>query len=376
MDCLVPTHKDIANITSLEIEELLGKKPEQKSTYCISKDISPTQVATLAYKLQSGLTILPLLAKGSSVDRIALHDENLFTKLLRPEMTFAVRSIKEKNETLSSMHLQEEIGKTIFSWIQEKGITPKVSLKNPTITFVVFATGKEYFIGVDVIGFKLCNRPYKLFQHTASLNGCVAYAIARYAGVSKKSVVVDPFCGTGTIPIEIALFQQEKSCFHFENKFTGCNLNVFAAAFEKTAAKLKQSKEKKTEIYGFDTQLKMMKGAQQNAKIAGVKDGVSFSKVNIDWVDAKFSAGEVDVIITQPPLISERAQNEKEVLKLYEELCQQAKYLLRQKTGILAVFVKQPEKIKAIINKQGMLFKKDVDIRIGDSSFTLVLSTT
>ncbi|MCF7798654.1 RNA methyltransferase [Candidatus Woesearchaeota archaeon] len=372
MDCLIPTLKGLETICAADIFELIKKKAIIGKQFCLVKNITSQDIAKLAYVLQSGISILPLLTKGKHIDKLTLMDKELFKNSLQEGMKFAVRSIKTKNEKLSSEELHEEIGACVSKWLKENNISPQVSLTKPDITFLVVANDEEYFVGIDVIGFRLCKRPYKLFQHPASLNGCIAYGIAKCAGLTKESVVLDPFCGTGTIPIEVALYQQEMSPFHFENKFAGLSISFFKKEFEKQANLEKNKKVQKRKIFGFDSQLKMMNGAKQNAKIAGIKDGVSFSKVSIDWVDAKFQEGEVNIIITQPPIISERTHNEKDVRKLFDELCYQSKYLLNKK-GTLGVFVNRPEVFKEAAIKHKLTFKSEQAFQLGDATFVLLI---
>ncbi len=372
MECLIPVNKGTEDVCVKEVLELIKKKAEKGNEYCFIKNVSTKQIAQLTYGLQSGKTVLPLIARAKKIEELQLTNNELFAACMSTETTFAVRTLKSKEVLLGSAELEEIVGEKIGGWLIKKGIPPKVSLSNPDITFLVVAIKGEYFVGIDVVGFSLCKRPYKLFQHATSLNACIAYSIARLSGVTKNNIVVDPFCGTGVIPIEVALFQQDISSFHFENKFAGGSIPFFSNEFAKVTKKKKEKKAKKSLVFGFDAQLRMMHGAKQNAKIAGIKESLSFSKVAVDWVDAKFEKGDVDVIITQPPLISARTKNEKMVLKLYDELCHQAKYLLNKK-GTLGVFVNHPEKIKDIAKKHKLSFKKEFALPLGDSTFTLVL---
>lgn len=372
MDCLIPLLKGTQNVCKQDLKEITGKEPTIGKEFCLIKKTTTQEVAKLAYQLQSGISVLPLIAKGKKAESVKLSDKNLLKACMQEGMTYAVQSIKDKDEKLSSEEIHIAIGEQIGSWLREIEINPQVSLNNPDIVFTVVATGEEFFVGIEVIGFKLCKRPYKLFQHPASLNPCIAYVIAKETGLTKNNVVVDPCCGTGTIVIEASLYQQTMSPFHFENKFAGLKIPFFKDAFKEVEQKEKTKKAKKSKVFGFDAQVKMMIGARKNAKIAGIKESVSFSKVTLDWLDAKFKEGEVDSIITQPPIISQRIRNEKEVLKLYDELCHQAKYILKKK-GSMGVFINKPEKFKEIATKHNWSFKKELAIPIGDSVFTLLV---
>jgi 23S rRNA G2445 N2-methylase RlmL len=270
--------------------------------------------------------------------------------LTKEASTFVVETIKLAEADLPSPDISASFGAVIKDYVESKNKELNVKLKNPDLSCLVFIGDNFCGVGIDVISFDLSKRPYKLFHHPSSLNGVFAYSISRYAGVKKDSIVLDPFCGNGVIPIEIALFQQGMSSFLFERKFSGLKYSFTKESFEKVEKKLKELKPASKQITAFDEQLKIMLGAKKNAKIAGVLEALECSKVSVDWLDTKFEKEEVDIIITNPPKESKRLGNLTKIVKIYDELYYQARHILKKK-GIIALLVHKPEPVVEIAKK-------------------------
>ena len=70
------------------------------------------------------------------------------------------------------------------------------------ISFRIHLSGDEAIIGVRLSDSPLHRRPYKLDSRTGTLHPPLAYAMALLSSLGDQQVVLDPFCGVGTIPIE------------------------------------------------------------------------------------------------------------------------------------------------------------------------------
>lgn len=346
MDAFIICNIDLSKTCALEIKELIGKESEVFPGTCIVSGVSSKDLAVLAYQCQSAYRVGILL----SIDKTMKDLETKFSKninknswdsMINGVNTFAVETIKLAQANIPSPDISASFGAVIKDYAETQKINLNVKLKNPDLSCLVFIGEDFCGIGVDIIGFDLSKRPYKLFHHPSSLNGVFAYTIARYVGVKKDSVVLDPFCGNGVIPIEIALYQQGTSSFLFERKFSGLKYLFTKDSFEKVEQSLKKIKPTSKQVTAFDEQLKIMMGAKKNAKIAGILDAIEFSKVSVDWLDTKFEKEEIDIIITNPPKESKRLGNFSKIVKIYDELFYQARHILKIK-GIIALLVLKP----------------------------------
>lgn len=332
MDCfIISAH---TQVTALEVKELISKKVESHKQVCVVRNISVKDLSILSYHCQSALRVCVLIGEAKKVADLKFSHQDLFT-----DKSFGVEHIKAQESETASPSFAGEIGGLL-----QDATGSKVNLSRPDIK-VISCNDENIFVGIDVVGFDMSKRPYKLMAYPGSLNGVFAYVLLRLAGVDKKTkTIVDPFCGSATIPIEAALFQKQISPFQFSKKLLGHNF--FGDEFTSLPAL-----EKDIHVSGFDHQVKVMLAAQKNAKIAGVHDSITISKVAIDWIDAKFDEHTVDIIVTNPPKVNKRTHNEKQIGKLYDELFYQAKYILKKKATI-SLLLNREEMIQKVAKNQ------------------------
>lgn len=378
MDILVHHYLAAKDVVKEDVIELVGKKKVQSfDKFSIVKDISIQELSTLSFLLQSAIQIGVLLSNAKyssdiessfpaltkSIDKKSLE---LFSKDAK---SFAIRSIKDCDLAIPSPDISCLVGDWFSTLISDD---IDVQLKNPDLPILALVTDDQIIISVDVIGFLLSKRPYKISLHSGAINGVLAHTISRLTGVKKDSFVVDPFCGGGTIPIEVASYQEGITAFPFENKFSAFRIPILQSAFEKTSAHiLSKVPSKSNRVFGFDNMLKIMMGAQKNAKLSGVFDSLAFSKVDIEWLDSKFDEGAVDIIISNPPQISKRNNNEKQIKKIYDDLFYQGKYLLNKK-GVLAVLLIHSSDAIEIALKHGFKEIESIPIHSGGQVYSLV----
>lgn len=348
MDALIIT--PFPQITALEVRELIGKETQEFQGVCTVRDVSTKQLGILSYHIQSASRICLLLAQSKSIQDLSFSELNLFKN-----KSFGVEHIKIKEDQTTSTSFAKTIGGMLQGSTQSK-----VDLSHPDIK-VISCNDEFFFVGVDLIGFDMSKRPYKLMAYPGSINGLFAYSLVRLAGVQVDSVVADPFCGSATIPIETALFQKSISPFQFGKKLYG--VEILGSEFEKL-----KPKDVNISVQGFDNQVKVMLTAQKNAKIAGVHDSITISKVAIDWIDAKFAEHEVDFIVTNPPKINKRTKNEKQIIKVYDELFYQAKYILK-KQGTIALLLNRKKVIETIASKYGFLLQSIHELHSGKQEY-------
>ncbi|MCA9477730.1 MAG: methyltransferase [Nanoarchaeota archaeon] len=352
MDCFIISAN--TDVTKQEVKELIKKDATCLTKSCIVRDVSVTDLAVLSYHCQSALRVCLLIAEGKDIDHLSFTDLSLLK-----EKTFGAEHIKVLEDSLPSMDFAMEIGGQI------QDLTGcAVNLSNPEIK-IISCNDTKVLVGIDLIGFDMGKRPYKLMAYPGSISGAFAYCLLRLAGMTKKTSVVDPFCGSATIPIEAALFTNQISPFKFGKPLLGTSL--FPKEFEPFPIK-----ENDVSICGFDHQVKVMLTAQKNAKIAGVQDRLLISKVAIDWLDAKFEEHSTDLLVTNPPKENKRTNNKKQIEKIYDELFYQAKYVLKRK-GTVGVLLHHEDMIQELAQKHGFTHKKTIDLFSGKQSYIFCL---
>ncbi len=345
MKAFAITHPGTEDIAAVEVQELTDSAAELREAAVLFEIKKPEELCSFCYYAQSiikaGLLFTefnasPGLEETFSKIKPALEDSHLLEWLKRGR-SFKSECRREGEHNFSSVDLSSRIA----AFISKTTGLPS-DFKNPDIILFAYVRKDRGYFGVDFSGIDLSKRDYKVFAHPASLKGTIAYSLLRISGYKKNETILDPFAKSGVIPIEAAMFSSGTSV----NKY-----RLDLLAFSKLVGFIPKEKAAKAgaKIIGADSQIRNLKAAEKNAKIAGVKKLIAFSRIDIEWLDTKFKKGEIDKIVTCPPSVSKRA-DPKEMEKLYNEFFYQSEYIL-SKTGKMALLTKSPDQIKAAAQK-------------------------
>ena len=145
--------------------------------------------------------------------------------------TFAVRSFRKGEHRITSVDIAKTVGKAVFDRLSRFG-TPKVNLDHPAVIFRAELVGDVFFLGIDTTGdSSLHKRPWRVYDHPAHLKASIANALIELAKPDGGSFI-DPFCGSGTIPIELALRGYEGRIIgleKFRKHLNGAMMNALSA---------------------------------------------------------------------------------------------------------------------------------------------------
>ena len=186
---------------------------------------------------------------------------------------------------------------------------------------------------IDTSGAGLHKRGYRPVGSTAPLRETLAAAIVKLSRYRGKESVFDPFCGSGTIPIEAALAAI--------NRAPGLNRDFAAEQWEwldksiwSDAKAEAQSREYKGEynIWGGDIDPKCIEISKENAQRAGVDGHICFETADA----TTFYRQETDAIIMTNPPYGERVMQQNEAEELYNHFGAAAKKLKDWKMYILS----------------------------------------
>jgi putative N6-adenine-specific DNA methylase len=390
MDGFFLTNGSFSEVAKLDVRELIDKElvfDSDCDAFGIIKDSSLEDFALLSYRAQSAFKVGVFLGGfslpkefseesiiGSFKDSFSKRNVEEWLGLCAGSKTFGVFV---ENNTRSDLYSSVEVARLIGGVLSDEfisdGLDLKVQLKQPNISFYAYLTKNRCYYGVDLTGIPLERRPYKLLTKSSSINGVFAYAIARIAGLKKDSLVLDPFCGSGTIPIEVALFQQGKSPFMFSSNFSAIRLPSAKTIFKECLSSLSESSSVSTKkrVFGFDYVLKIILSAKKNAKVAGVLDSCLFSKIDVEWMDSKFEEHDVDLIITNPPKESAKKNNKQDIKKVYDELFYQSRYV-HSKEGVLAILTNKTDLLEDLAKKHGFILREKRKLFSGEQPYVLI----
>lgn len=202
--------------------------------------------------------------------------------------------------------------KTIYgvSWFEEDGASYPIR-----ITFLK----DEITIGIDTSGESLHRRGYRRFASKAPITETLAAALIMLTPWNKDRILVDPFCGSGTIPIEAAMIGANiapgiNRSFISEEWTHLISKKVWYAAIEEANDRILHDVE--MNIQGYDMDGEIIKAARENAKLASVDHLIHFQQREVKELKNPKKYG---FIITNPPY-GERLEEKENLPSLYKEM--------------------------------------------------------
>lgn len=207
------------------------------------------------------------------------------------------------------------------------GERPSVDLVAPDVRVNVYLRNDEASLAIDLSGSSLHERGYRSEQREAPLKENLAAAIlllGEYREVlAKGGALVDPMCGSGTIPLEAALIATNTAPGLSRKRwgFTAWKKHdaVVWAKLLTHAESVRQLDPKKLpKIVGFDTDPTAIRAALANLESAGLRGVAHFEKRELDGAEAPAGC-ETGLFIVNPPY-GERLGDEQELIPLYRRI--------------------------------------------------------
>ena len=211
----------------------------------------------------------------------------------------------------ASRRLGEKYG---IQWLPETGVKYPLqfSIMNDKVTLYLDTTGQG-----------LHKRGYRAVGNEAPLRETLAAAMVMLSRYRGREFFWDPFCGSGTIPIEAALIAKNRAPglnrhFGAEN-FAWVDKDIFASV--RTEAKDKEFSGK-YKILGSDNDPKCVSLSFANAKKAGVSDCVTFTDGDATKMSLPSDSG---ILVCNPPY-GQRLMEQDSARRLYAALGRHLKY--------------------------------------------------
>ena len=194
------------------------------------------------------------------------------------------------------------------SWFSEEGARMQIEF---------FILNDLCQLLLDTSGAPLYKRGYRTEAGSAPLRETLAAALVRIARPREDVLFWDPFCGSGTIPIEAAMLMADKAP-GLERPFLAEEFLDLPDSIWKDARAEARDRIKKTafEAFGSDIDPAMTELAKANAARAGVGESIRFFPKNALGIETH---GRKGTIVCNPPY-GERMGEEDEVIKLYRAL--------------------------------------------------------
>lgn len=197
-----------------------------------------------------------------------------------------------------------------LSWFPEDGadFPIRVSIMKDIVT-----------VGIDTSGASLHKRGYRLSTVKAPITETLACALLMLTPWRKERILVDPFCGSGTFPIEAAMMaagmapglKREFTAQHWPHLVPE---RIWKDVREEAQEQVQIPAD--TDIQGFDIDENAIKAARANARMAGVESMIHFQKRPVSELH---HSGAYGFLITNPPY-GERLEEKEALPGLYREI--------------------------------------------------------
>lgn len=199
-----------------------------------------------------------------------------------------------------------------ISWFPESGASYPLR---------VFLNKDQVTIGLDTSGESLHKRGYRILSSKAPITETLAAAMILLTPWKGDRILVDPFCGSGTIPIEAALIAAGiapgmNRTFTAQSWTNLIRPQLWEDCFEEAREMVDLSVE--THIQGYDIDGEIIKAARDNARRAGVDHLIHFQQRAVRDLNHPKKYG---FIITNPPY-GERLEEKSALPELYREIGQ------------------------------------------------------
>jgi len=290
----IVTSPGLQDVALAELKKLIGVSGIVKTNYIFFK-AKEIDVCKVAYRSQSATRVLANPVELSSASLADLEnsfknnaDIESYKKFTGDKVSFKIECDRFGYHNYKSVGASALLGKLIDGKL-------KAEIVNPDVLFYLLIDSEKAFFGLDLCGFDLSKRYYKVFPSPSSIRGPSAYCISSLA--EKPGLFLDPLCSSGEIVIEKALSESMISVRTYEKEKLGFTK---MEAFSELATKLFLEKRKKikSRIYGYDPHMPNVHGAKKNAKVAGVQKSIRFGRCALEWLDTKFKENEVDSVAT------------------------------------------------------------------------------
>ncbi len=232
------------------------------------------------------------------------------------EILVEARSVRS---TITSVPaLQRTVKKAIVNRLGRVYGINRLPEDGPKYTVEISLVKDQAVITLDTTGRGLHRRGYRLMNVVAPLRETLASALVRLSVWNRNRPLIDPFCASGTIPIEAALFARKIA--------PGLKREFAAQAWPGIDPRLWQEARKEAEaeilppldvkIIGSDIDESALDLARYHAKLAGVGDDIVFKTADFRDLTDERSFG---CVICNPPY-GDRLGDQRELRSLYESI--------------------------------------------------------
>lgn len=249
---------------------------------------------------------------------------------LDTDKSFAVDAVIFSEEFRHSKFVAYRVKDAIADYFREKtGKRPSVRINKPDLLFNIHIAQDKCTLSLDSSGESLHRRGYRQEAVEAPLNEVLAAGMLLMTGWRGECDLIDPMCGSGTIPIEAALIARNIAPGVFRKEFAFEKWNDFdQELFDEIYNDDSQEREFTHKIYGYDNSPKAHEIATRNVKAAGLSKDIV---LKLQAIQQFQSPGKKAIMVTNPPYGERISTND--LLGLYNTIGERLKHAFQGNTA-------------------------------------------
>ena len=323
---IATTNMGLEAVTKRELLDL-GYEDLEVSDGKIKISCQLKDIAILNLRLRTAERVLLLIDSFRAETFEELFDkvfEIRWWDYIAEDDQFIIQGRSRKSKLFSISDCQRITEKAIIEKLKMKYKVSWFEKSGPRVKIEVSLLNDIAEITMDTSGDGLHKRGYREVNYKAPLSETIAASLVKLTFWNRDRILGDPFCGSGTIPIEAAMIEKNIAPglmrdFDFV-KFKFFDEDIFKEEKKKCYSEINY--DEKLEILASDVSHKAIQIAKANAEILGLDEDISFFQKDIRDLDLPDDYG---VIITNPPY-GERIGKE-DVDELNKELGELARSL-------------------------------------------------
>lgn len=229
---------------------------------------------------------------------------------------WVAKAASVKSKLFSTSDIQSIMKKAMVRRMQERYCVEWFPENGASYPIRVFLMKDIVTVGIDTTGISLHKRGYREVSGKAPITETLAAALIMLTPWRKDRILVDPFCGSGTFPIEAAMMAA--------NIAPGMNRSFLSEKWDNLITKknwydvIDEANDMicddvEVDIQGYDVDSSVIKIARRNAREAGVDHLIHFQERDVKDLNHPKKYG---FIITNPPY-GERLEDKKDLPDLY-----------------------------------------------------------
>ncbi len=277
--------------------------------------------------LRTAHRVLWKLGEGVARDGDALYEGTRgvvrWEGLVPPDKTFAVRATVRDSALRDSRWVALRVKDAIVDAVRDaRGERPSVDAADPDVRVQVRVARDRVTVSLDAAGDSLHARGYRTEAGEAPLRETMAAGMLLMSRWDGQAPLVDPMCGSGTLPIEAALLASGTAPgllgrrFGFE-RWPGHRPAMLEAVVEEARRRARPRPEGAL-AFGRDRDARVVGLARDNARRAGVDGLTDFAVGELDALAPPPGASR-GVLVTNPPY-GERLGEIEGLVPLYRRL--------------------------------------------------------